>query len=372
MTQAVLRAWATIADDPRLKARLFVPWAYRRAGRKLARAGGLRFAAGLGWTRLWAWDLVLVANHVKAYHPSVPVVRMLHGIGSSSKILRGHEFTYDPGRVLRADGTAVYARIFESSEFTANEVVGRLPALAGHVAVTGSLAADQLLARQCDFADIRRQMGFTASQRVIVSMSTFGPYSLMETIGRRLIDEMRHVTTAGRYRFVVCTHPNLWAAHRRAARPWDEFLRRQRQHGLTILEPGDDWARALAVADAAISDHTSLATAFALLGKPLAFVPVAEPAIEATSTVARLIQFSPILSDPAELGPFLDTLLAGDSAPGVAAIGAEIVSHPGQAASRTRAELYRVLGLDSPAGMAVDPTTSAASPWLVSGEPVSS
>ncbi len=147
----------------------------------------------------------------------------------------------------------------------------------------------------------------------------------------------------------------------------------QRQHGLTILEPGDDWARALAVADAAISDHTSIATAFALLGKPLAFVPVAEPAIEATNTVARLIQLSPILSDPAELGPFLDALLAGDAAPGVAAIGAEIVSHPGQAASRTRAELYRVLGLNSPApGMAIDPTTSAAGRWLVSGEPVSS
>ena len=51
----------------------------------------------------------------------------------------------------------------------------------------------------------------------------------------------------------------------------------QRQHGLTILEPGDDWARALAVADATINDHTSIATAFALLGKPLALYPSPSP-----------------------------------------------------------------------------------------------
>jgi hypothetical protein len=347
MVQTVLRAWSTIAGDPRLKAWLFVPWAFRHAGKQLAREAGLRSVAGLGWSRVWAWDLVVVANHVEPYHPGIPLVRMLHGVGSSSKLLRGHEFTYDPRRVLRADGTAAYARILESSQRVADTVVQRLPALADTVSVTGSIAADRMLSMRGAAPDIRREMGYEPSERVIVCMSTFGPHSLMETMGCRLIGQMRVVTVEGRYRFIVCSHPNLWAAHRRAARPWDAFLESQRLHGLRILEPGDDWARAFAVADAALSDHTSLAIAFALLGKPLAFVPVGGSAIEADSPIARLIQVSPAFSDPCDLGPFLDALLEEGASPQAAEIAGEIVTHRGEAASRTRAELYRLLELDT-------------------------
>jgi hypothetical protein len=323
MIHTVLRAWGTVADDSRLKARLVVPTSFRRAGKRLARDAGLRCTSGMTWSRLWAWDLVVVATHVKPHHPQVPVVRMLHGVGASSKLLHGHEFTYDPRRVLRPDGTPAYARIFEASELTAADVVRRFPALAGVITVTGSIAADQMLAMQRARADLRLQMGYAPSDRVIVCMSTFGPYSLMETVGRRLIDEMHRISADGGCRFIVCSHPNLWAANRHAARPWDGFLRRQRQHGLTILEPGDDWARAFAVADAAISDHTSLATAFALLGKPL--------------------------SDPAALPSFLNAMLEGGASARAVAIAEEIVSHRGEAAARTRTELYRLLELEAPA-----------------------
>ena len=298
MAEAVIRAWSTVGDDRRLRGWLFMPWRFRAAGRTLARDAGMRFAPGLGWARIWAWDLVIVATHVEPFHPKVPVVRVLHGIGSSSKIVTGHEFTYGPSRVLRADGSSRYARILESSEERAHEVQQRVPGLVGHVAVTGSLAADELLERQNDAALIRREMGFVPSDRVIVSLSTFGPHSLMETVGRPLMEEMRHLTSKGGYRFVVCTHPNLWAAQRRLGKPWDEFLQGQRQHGLTIIEPGDGWISALAAADAAISDHTSLATAFALLGKPMAFVPVAASTLQMNSTMSRLIAVSPTLSDP--------------------------------------------------------------------------
>ncbi len=345
MAEAVVRAWSTVADDRRLQAWLFMPWRFRVVGKNLARDAGMRFAPGLGWARLWAWDLVIVATHVEPFHPMIPVVRVLHGIGSSSKIVKGHEFTYGPSRVLRADGRARYSRIFESSESRAREVERHVPALVGHLAVTGSLAADELLDRQGAVAQIRREMGFGSSERVIVSLSTFGPHSLMETVGRPLIREMRRLTAEGRYRFVVCTHPNLWAAQRRPEQPWDEFLRRQRQYGLTIIEPGEDWTHALVAADAAISDHTSLATAFALLGKPLAFVDVDASALQSGSTMSRLIEVSPTLSDPAELGQFLDGLLEQGQPPQLGAIAAEVVSYPGQAASRTSAELYRLLEL---------------------------
>jgi hypothetical protein len=345
MAEAVIRAWSTVGDDRRLRGWLFMPWRFRRAGRALARDAGMRFAPGLVWARVWAWDLVIVATHVEPLHPKIPVVRVLHGIGSSSKIVRGHEFTYGPSRVLRADGSSRYARIFESSEERAHEVQRRVPGLVGHVAATGSLAVDELLERQNDAALIRREMGFVPSDRVIVSLSTFGPHSLMETVGQPLMEQMRQLTSKGRYRFVVCTHPNLWAAQRRLGKPWDEFLHGQRHHGLTIIEPGDGWISALAAADAAISDHTSLATAFALLGKPLAFVSVAASALEVNSTMSRLIAVSPTLSDPSELEGVIDSMLAVGPLPELRAIASQVVSHPGHAASRTRDELYRALAI---------------------------
>jgi hypothetical protein len=348
MAQSALRAWACVADDPRLRARLFMPWTLRHVGKQLAREASIPFTPGLAWSRLHAWDLVIVATHVKPYHPAVPVVRMLHGIGSSSKIVRGHEFTYRPTRVIRPDGKSLYASILESSEATAEEVVRRLPVLAGHVVVTGSLAADELLARQTEARSIRPEMGIRPAEHVVVMMSTFGPSSLMETVGRPLMEQMRRLTDARRYRFVVCTHPNLWSSRRGSRSAWGEFLRRQGQHGLIILEPTDDWVRALAAADAAISDHTSLAVAFALLGKPLAFVPVSEPALEVNSSISRLMSVSPVFVETANLGLFLDNLFAAGPTIHAREIAAEIVSCPGQAIARTTAELHRLLVLDGP------------------------
>lgn len=347
MAQAVLRGWATIRENKRVRATLVMPWAFRRTGKLLAREAGIRFAPGLGWARVWAWDLVVVATHVKPFHPLIPVARMLHGIGSSSKVVGGREFTYGRSRVLRPNGRSVYATILESSVSTAQEVVTRLPALQDHVTVTGSLVIDELLARQASRADARKKMGFEPSDRVIAVMSTFGPFSLMETVGRAMMEEMRELTEEGRFRFILCTHPNLWAIHRRTERPWDAFLRGLRDHGIHVLEPGDDWIDALIVADAATSDHTSLSTAFALLGKPLGFVPVNGSIIDPASTVARLIHVAPRISDVLEFGSFLNCLLASRPNPQEKAIAEEAISYLGEGGDRTRAALLRLLGLDS-------------------------
>jgi hypothetical protein len=92
---------------------------------------------------------------------------------------------------------------------------------------------------------------------------------------------------------------------------------------------------------------------FALLERPLGFVPVSESELKADSTLGRLCAASPRLDQAAGLRALLEAS-AHHEPQARAALVADIDVCPGEAAARMRAAVYDLLGL-APRGCGTEP-----------------
>jgi hypothetical protein len=147
---------------------------------------------------------------------------------------------------------------------------------------------------------------------------------------------------------MLVLHPHLWTGRRDERRRLAELLLPRERRGLIACGPDQDWRPALAAADVAVIDHSSLALYWALLARPTVAVPVPSHALSLSAPIAVLRAASPLAAEPAELsGAVLSARERFDTRPFAAHQGV-IRSFPGQAAERTRAALYRRLLLPLP------------------------
>ena len=341
MLEHALAAWRLLRDDPDFRGHLSMPRRFRDVARTVARDHRLVLHRFPMSTRLRWWDLLITANHVSPYPKDVPAVRLQHGMEGMGKVLHGQGFTYGPRRVLRKDGTPAYTRILESSEWVRSRVIERLPQLHDTIVVVGNLSADRVLELRSQRAELRTAL--PGEGPVVAVMSTFGPYSLMETMGRPLLREVVRLRREGRFRFVVCAHPNLWTAQRKLQDPWDERLLALEDHGIVVARPGQDWRSLLASADVGVADHTSVSIPFSLLGRPLITVPVPEGVLVDGSTIGLLHRETPTLADASGLAAALERALTDGLSSGARAAVERAVSFPGEAEDRIRRALVGLL-----------------------------
>jgi hypothetical protein len=336
MLQVLGEVWVTVADVAELRATVAVPRRLRSTARQVVRGGAVRLRVSPWPVRARWWDLVIVADHTRPFHPRVPIVRAPHGMAATGKRVRGEDYTYGRRRCLRSDGTPVYTRMLESSEVTRERIVRETPALAPVIVVVGSLRLDHVRAAAPAGAEDegRLTIGF---------MSTFGPHSLLGALGDAVVREAEEIAATSDRRSVLFSHPNLWSVHGRLENPWDDRMAEARRRGVIVVGPYEDPAPWLRSCHVVASDHTSLSLAAASIGIPVVFFVAREGLVSADSPMARLITASPRFTDADEITR-LALHAAGEGQPSeVRAIVADLSSHPGEAPALVRAVLLDLL-----------------------------
>ncbi|WJV45177.1 hypothetical protein [Streptomyces flavofungini] len=214
--------------------------------------------------------------------------------------------------------------------------------------VVGDPCMDRLDASLPFRAEYRAALGVRPDQRLLVLSSTWGRRSLLGSAGDvvlRALAELPHDS----FRVLAAVHPNAWYGHGGwQIRSW---LRPHLDAGLLLPPPaGSTWQAALCAADAFIGDHGSVTLYAAGLGVPGLLGAFDEDGVAAGSPMAALGTVLPRLSPARPLAAQLEDA-ARDQAtdPRLAAVTAQITSHPGDAPARLRRLCYRMLDLDEPA-----------------------
>ncbi|GGZ13083.1 hypothetical protein GCM10010387_01320 [Streptomyces inusitatus] len=293
-----------------------------------------------------AHDLILAASPKgELRRLSGPRALLPHGAGFNKTITddgsAGVPSGLDPHYLL-ADGgpwAGLHALAHE-------EQVSRLertsPVAARHAAVVGDPTLDRLLAsapRREDFRDALE----TGPRRLIVLTSTWGPESL---VSRRpgLAADLSGLLPYDSFQLALVLHPNehsdtgLFDLSRRLAPALSA--------GLVLSRPHEEWAALLIAADAVITDHGSTALYAAALGRPVIDAYDGGHELIPDSPMARLLAASPGLPAAPELPDALRAALAVDTR----TLAAGAFSRQGQALTRLRHHLYRLLGLTPPPG----------------------
>ena len=295
------------------------------------------WSAAMQW-----WDLILFSAHhaPHRFHPAVPKLFIHHSYDSGKKA-NGADHRYGAPFVLDEQGESLYSAYLEMSEATRERVEAELPALAGRIRVVGDLMADRMFDATTRRDEVRAELGFSPEDRVVIMMSTWGAESMMEAMGETLIEAAEGLV--GTYRFVLSTHPNHWTGPYSEKHPWGDRLLATRANGFDVITPDDDWTRFAIASDAAISDHTSLAVTYALLGRPLFFVPVDEAVMTLGTLGRQLYDALPRIDGAHQLENTLKTAWSDYPKANLETISRRIDSYPGEAATRIRAEVERLV-----------------------------
>lgn len=336
-----------IRDDKRIELRFTGPPYHGhsdRSTRELANQLSLPFT-GYAMARTRLWDLILFADNAsaEAFHPDIPKIQIYHSLGSG-KIIGGENYRYGR-RAFREDGRPVFTKMLEASDEIRQLAIAARPALADVIVTVGDLNADAMLSLQSHRDEIRESLGFNRSDKVVLIQSTWGDASLMESVGAALIAEAHKLARRGAYRFILSTHPNHWHGTYAEQHPWGEFIRSKERDGFLVIKPGQRFEEYHVAADVAITDHTGLSLNFALLHKPMVFVPISADTVMPNSWEAQLYALSPKLTDPASLESTLHEAISNYPIDELRALSAKIDSCPEMAAERIREEIYSVLQL---------------------------
>jgi len=290
-----------------------------------------------------AWDLILVADHVYeqgAMPAGVPVVYMPHGLlvmrlKENGRVHRFDRWAFD------AQGHSAYRAILFDNESNASAAARDFPALKEAVKVTGCLGVDRMLALRPERERFRRELGIPEGEKAVLIMSSFYPEGLMKKYGRALLDQAARLQGSGRH-FIVSAHPNLWVEP-----GFLELMEEQKARGLRVLDPDEPLEPFLVAADAAVSDFTSLSLAFALLGKPLIYVPIDAGRFDRHSLLVRLAAGLPRLDVPEDMETVLDRAFRDYPHAFLNETARQIYPHPGEAASRMKKEFEKILRIPS-------------------------
>lgn len=339
-----------LRDDPRLIFAMTSPPVidFRTTAKRLAASMGIPHIdfplACLQW-----WDLIIMADLSSKgfFHPAIPKIHLSHGI-SQGKMQGGEWRAY--GREAKDDqGRPRYARMFEASHYIRKLAIAYDPVFEPCIAVIGDLRSDHMLSLQVERSAIRQGLGFKPNDLVVLIQSTWNTGAVMETFGHPLLEQAKKLAEAGRYKFILSTHPKHWEGDYAIKQPWGSLLLEYESPNIIVIKPGQKWEPFHIAADIALTDHSSLTMTFSLLHKPLIFAPIPSGEVHLTSNLWRLYEISPKLERADDLGEVLDQAIENYPLDKLKDITPDINSYPGRAEERLRQEIYLVLQLSNPA-----------------------
>jgi CDP-glycerol glycerophosphotransferase (TagB/SpsB family) len=253
------------------------------------------------------------------FHPSIPKIFTAHGLENGKKILRDSAYTYSWKAILK-DQESYYTRFLATSphEFGVASADRYGRAFKNKITVTSQALALRLLDENRYRERLRADLGLKLDNpKAILIMSTWGPNSLLRTVGPAITDETLRLNT--KYRFFFFAHAHNFQ-HKKAL----QVLNAIKAKGIEVIDPGPlSWIPYAVAADLAISDKTSLSMYFSLLHKPIIFTPIEEGEFVEGSPFLRLYDVSPKFVDPEDLENQIETCLGPEYAARVRAYAEE-------------------------------------------------
>jgi hypothetical protein len=245
------------------------------------------------------WDLISFPHHCLGafFHPSVPKVFIAHGLENGKKIAGGVGYVYGWKAILQ-NQESYYKKILATSydEFNIARADRHYKAFKKKIVVTSEAMALKLLEKNNYREEIREELGIKSKEcKAILIMSTWGPDSLLFTVGPAIIEMAMRLNE--QCCFFIFAH-----AHNFEHKDTLKILNEIKAKGFRVIDPGESsWIPYAVAADLAISDKTSLSLYFSLLHKPIIFTHINEEEFVEGTPFVRLYRVSPKLSAPENL-----------------------------------------------------------------------
>lgn len=301
------------------------------------------------------FDLALAAGSRGIDQVQAPVIRLGHGAGHNKPLRQvdgsDASSTSRPAGMLSCqhlmrDGRVIPAAVALPHARDMEELALSCPEALSVATVVGDPCVDRITASLPRRQELRRALGVSRAQQLIVVSSTWGPSSTFgrwEVLMPRLLGEL----TDHRFRVAVLTHPNVWAGHGTwQVRSWlAECCRR----GVAVVPPEQEWEALVIAADVIIGDHGSLTAYGALAGASIVLTHAGQREIVESSPAALVAAEAPVLSPMLPLDEQLRYVVQEHRPDRYAAVAASLTSEPGRFHRRMRSLMYRMLGLGEPA-----------------------
>lgn len=294
------------------------------------------------------WDLIVFTNHPFGvgmwFSPKISKLYVNHGI-HMGKINndKAEDGVYGRSRVFRPFNRPLYSRMFAASQYEKGLATSATPELEDSVVVTGFLRADKFVEyAQSKKTELRRALGYTATDRVVHIISTWGEGSLYGTVGERILDELKNLPAE--YKFIFSLHPRFDEFKAPGSENRTAILGRWERFGVRV-DWQMDWEDYTVAADFALSDHSSLCLYHVLLQHPLLLLDVAENEYIEGSTFALMKSCYPLFNRDEDVGNALLRLSKEEGALDLEKLQEQILGYRGEAANRYLAEIFELLNL---------------------------
>ncbi|MGW3952215.1 hypothetical protein ACWEKM_15100 [Streptomyces sp. NPDC004752] len=328
-------------------------------------------------------DLILTASeNIMVPEGDCPVLVLPHGVGFQKHVpdsrSTGERLSGVVPDALLEAGRAWLAVSHPAQE---EQLLAAHPKTAGHTVLVGDPCLDELLVSRTRRTAYRTAMGLTAQHRLVLVSSTWGPTSLLgrhPELPARLLAELPW----DEYRVAAVAHPNVWAAH--GAWQLRTVLGAAVPGGLMLVPPVHAWRSALVAADVVIGDHGSVTLYGAAAGVPVLLGAFGRDSVAGTA-VADLAARAPRLDAAGALRGQIEDAVRSHSPLRYAEVTERAFAARGQALTRLRGVVYRLLRLAEPEAAApsvrsvpvADRPGAEVASWLVTtalavddGEPV--
>jgi hypothetical protein len=219
-------------------------------------------------------------------------------------------------------------------------------------ALVGYPKLDRLVDGTLDRVLIAARLGLDRRRRTVLFAPTWSPYSSLNTIGEALIREL----AAAGFNVLVKLHDRSYDRSARGSGgvDWSERLAVFDRNPLVRIVTDPDATPSLAVADALVTDHSSIGFEFTLLDRPLVVIDCPELLERARVTldkIAALRSAAELAASPAAVVAALVRQFEEPSLhhPERRRLARRFFYQPGTATARAVAVVYETLGLQAPA-----------------------
>ena len=298
------------------------------------------------WALVRNWDLIVFTNHPFGFgiwfSPHIKKLYINHGIhtGKINNDL-GEDGVYGKSRVNRPFKKPYYSCMFASSEKEKSLAIKTNPLLKNTIKVTGFLKSDLFSCRYLNNKEkIRRKLGYESNEKIIHIISTWGEDSLYKQLGDKFL--RKAVNLQETYKCIFSLHPRYDEFNKTSSEKRESILTKYERLGMRVNR-GLDWEDYVAVADIAISDHSSMCLYHLLLNHPILLTNVPQSGYLTDGLYARLKKHAYTLKNNESLEKQIEPLFADNLRINYTEIKKQMLQHQGEAAQRYLDEIFSLL-----------------------------
>jgi hypothetical protein len=225
--------------------------------------------------------------------------------------------------------------------------------------VIGYPKLDCLVDGSLDRASITRGLGLDPAIPTVIYAPTWSPYSSLKAMGLELVERM----AAEGLQVIVKLHDRSYDRRQRGSGgvDWAEQLTRYETHRLVRIARDSNGCPFMTVADAMVSDHSSIAFEYMLLDRPLVVVDcpaLIEHAAISAEKVQRLRAAADVGATPREVIAAVVGALRDPQrfSPERRRTAADLFYRPGTATDRAVALVYDLVGLPGQTASPLEPS----------------